>query len=133
MSSSRPHRATLIPESNQTFPVTALPRRFTAPSPYTLVEQSAAQLRIDPTMPVQDQVDDVSFFPFSPSDTMHQFNLKSRGRDYALINVTSHARNTQDPPLLYFGEELKGFVELSLNDLSDMRSMDVVVSWFFPL
>jgi hypothetical protein len=65
---------------------------------------------------------------------MHQYILKSRGKEYALITVTSHALNTQDVPLLYFGEELKGMVFLSLNDaMGDMQSMDVVVSQFYSL
>jgi len=82
-------------------------------------------------MRVNAQLHHASFFPTVPSDTVHhQYNLKSRGRDYALITVASHARNVQDSPLLYFGEELKGFVALSLNDLRDVQSVDVVVSRF---
>jgi hypothetical protein len=53
--------------------------------------------------------------------TVHQYTLKSRGRDYAFITVKSHALNAQDPPLLYFGEDITGFVILSLSDLSDMQ------------
>ena len=79
---------------------------------------------------VHDQVDDASFTPSIPFETVHHYTLTSRGREYALITVTSHALNAQDIPLLYFGEELKGFVVLSLSDLNDMQSMDVVVSQF---
>ena len=83
------------------------------------------------TMRANAQARHASFFPTVPSDTVHhQYNLRSRGRDYALITVASHAPNVQDSPLLYFGEELKGFVALSLNDLNDMQSMDVMVSQF---
>ena len=64
-----------------------------------------------------------------PASTVHQYSLKSRGRDFAIVAVNSHAHNAQDRPLLYFGEEIKGFVILSLSDLSKMQSMDVVVSW----
>ena len=66
-----------------------------------------------------------------PANTVHEYNLKSLGRDYAIITVKSHARTALDTPLLYFGEELKGFVILSLNNLSDMQNMDVAVSRLF--
>jgi hypothetical protein len=69
-------------------------------------------------------------YPAFPANTVHQYNLKSRGRDYALITVRSHALNVEDPPLLYFGETLRGLVILSLSDLGDMQSMEVVVSQF---
>jgi hypothetical protein len=120
-------------ESKRKSPVAALFRRTSAPPPYTLTEQNVAQPRIDsgPATQPNAQVHHPSFFTTGPSDTVHhQYNLKSRGRDYALITVASHARNLQDSPLLYFGEELKGFVALSLNDLNDVQSMDVVVSQF---
>jgi hypothetical protein len=72
-----------------------------------------------------------SFFPTVPSDTVHhQYHLKSRGKDYAFITVASHAPNVKDSPLLYFGEEVRGYVALSLNALSDMQSVDVTVSHF---
>jgi hypothetical protein len=128
------HRASLPPGPNSKFGVTALLRRFSTPSTYTdgnaLARQPAAQPAIDPTVLINDQVRDPSLYPAFPADTVHQYNLKSRGRDYALITVRSHALNVQDPPLLYFGEEIKGSVTLSLNDLSDMQSMEVVVSQF---
>jgi len=82
-------------------------------------------------MPVNAQVHHSSFSPTVPSDSVHhQYHLKSRGRDYALVTVASHAPNVQDSPLLYFGEELEGFVALSLNDMNDMQGVDVVVSQF---
>jgi hypothetical protein len=78
---------------------------------------------------VDDQAHDASFTP-APSDTVHHYTLTSRGREYALITVISHAPNARDIPLLYFGDELNGFVVLSIDDLNDMQSMDVVVSQF---
>jgi hypothetical protein len=93
-----------------------------------VAEQPVVQPSID-LKGVHVLVDDVSsIFAVPFSETVHQYNVKSRGRDYALITVFSHAVNAQDPPLLYFGEELEGFVMLSLNDLSGMQRLDVVVS-----
>ena len=69
---------------------------------------------------------DADFYP----DTVHQYNLKSRGRDYAIVTVNSHARTVQHTPSLYFEEEIRGFVILSLTDLSDILNVDVVVSPF---
>jgi hypothetical protein len=92
--------------------------------------QPVAQASVDPATPIHDQVHNASLIPTVPTETIHEYTLKSRGRDYALITVTSHAPNAQDIPLLYFGEELKGFVVLSLSDLNDMQNMDVVVSQF---
>lgn len=63
-----------------------------------------------------------------PADTVHEYNLKSRWREYAVLTIKSHARTVQDPPLLYFGEEIKGFVILSRADLDGMQGIDVVVS-----
>jgi hypothetical protein len=107
----------------------ALLRRFSTPSPYTgSGNASARQPAIDPTALIHDDASLHPLYPASSADTVHQYNLKSRGRDDAIITVKSHARTAQDPPLLYFGEEIKGFVILSLTDLSDMQNMDVVVS-----
>ena len=128
-----PQSAGNLPESKRKSPVAALFRRTSAPPPYTPTEQDVAQPSIDSgaATQVNAQVHHALFFPTVPSDTVHhQYNLKSRGRDYALLTVASHARNVQDSPLLYFGEELKGFVGLSLNDLNDLQSVDVVVSQF---
>ena len=126
-----PQSASSPPESKRKSPIATLFRRASAPPPYT--EQHIAQPSIDSgaMMRVNAQVHHASSFPTDPSDTVHhQYNLKSRGRDYALITVASHAPNVQDSPLLYFGEELKGFVALSLNDLRDVQSMDIVVGQF---
>ena len=89
-----------------------------------------AQPATVPTSHIHDRILDALLHPASAADTVHQYNLKSRGRDYAIIAVKSHARTALDTTLLYFGEEIKGFVILSLNDLSDMQNMDVAVSWF---
>ena len=122
-----PPHGTSIPPKYNAFPVTAI-HRFSNPPPYTIDEQPVALPSIDPT---QDQVHDASFIPNVPSEIVHQYTLTSRRKHYALITVTSHAQNAQDPPLLYFGEELKGSVVLSSSGLGDMRSIDVVVSQFF--
>lgn len=129
-----PHRTSIPSGSNPPFPVSALLRRFSTPSPYTgdsavsaVARPLATQPAVDPTTQMQDQI---PFHPIAPANTVHNYVVKSRGRDYALIGITSHAPNVQDPPLFYFGEELKGCVILSLDDLNDMRNMDVVVSQF---
>ena len=77
-----------------------------------------------PMEQIHDQAGDASM------GTVHQYILKSRGRNYASIIVMSHALDAQDPPLLYIGEELKGSIALSIDDLSGMQSMHVVVSQF---
>jgi hypothetical protein len=123
-----PHRASL--PANNRFSVTAVLRRFSAPSPYTgrgvVVEQPAAELTIDPMNHFRDN----NYDPSLSADTVHQYDLQSRGRNYALVAVMSHASSAQGTPLLFFGEELTGFVALSLSDVSGMQSMNVVVSWF---
>jgi hypothetical protein len=91
------------------------------------------QPTVDPMRLIHEQVHDNLIMPTTPSATMHEYTLTSRGKDYALIIIASHALNTQDIPLLYFGEGLKGFVVLSISDLNDMQSMDVVVSQFGPV
>lgn len=135
ISISSSQRASLPYGQNHKFSAAALLRRFSTPSPYTgggnaSVRQPTAQSATDPTAHIHDQILDASLLPASAADTVHQYNLKSRGRDYAIITVNSHARTALDTPLLYFGEEIKGFVILSLNDLSDMQNMDVTVSRF---
>ncbi|KAH9998863.1 hypothetical protein BJV74DRAFT_883111 [Russula compacta] len=126
-----PHRTSIPSGSNPPFPASALLRRFSTPSPYTgdsaVARPLAAQPTVDPTTQMQDQI---PFHPIAPADTVHNYIVKSRGRAYALIGITSHALNVQDPPLFYFGEELKGSVILSLDDLNDMRNMDVMLQMF---
>lgn len=76
------------------------------------------------------QVHNASLYPLSSAGTIHQYDRKSRGRDYS-IQVRSHARDAQYPPLLYFGEEIEGSVILlSLANLNDVEKMDAVVSQF---
>jgi len=107
-------------------------RQLSVPPPYTLTEQHVAHPSIDSraTTRVNTQVHHASFFPTVPSGTsQHRYNLKSRGRGYPLITVASHVPNIQGS-LLYFGEELKGFVALSFNDLNDVQSAGFVVSQF---
>ena len=131
----RSHRASISSWSNRPFTSTALLRRFRTPSPYTVAdsEQPISQTSVDPTRQIHDQVHGSSSSPKVPPDTVHRYDLRSRGRDYGLITITSHASSAQDPPLLYYGEELHGFAVLSLDDLSDIQSMDVVVSRFHHL
>jgi hypothetical protein len=118
----RPTRCA-VPGSSRTFSVMDLLRRLS--EPVTVAGQPVAQPSMDP---MHHQVHDASSINTIPSETVHEYTLKSRGRDYAIITVASHAPNTQDIPLLYFGEELNGFVSLSLDDLNDMMKVDVVVS-----
>ena len=121
------HRAaaSLIVGPNSTSGVSALLRRFSNPSSYLGGVASVGQAALDPTSVIENQIHDVASPP-----TVHQYTLKSRGRDYAFIIVKSHALNALDPPLLYFGEDITGYVMLSLSDLSDMQRMDVVVGHF---
>ena len=118
---SSSHRASLPTGNNSTFGVSALLRRFSTPSNYS---GGVVYDRF-----IDNQIHDVLLHPASPP-TVHQYILKSRGRDYAVIIVKSHALNAEDPPLLYFGEDITGYVILSPSDLSDMQRMDVVVSQF---
>ena len=129
-------RISLPPGPNTKFSATALLRRFSNPSTYSnsgnaFVGQPVAHPAMDPTNLIHNQVHDASLYPADPPKTVHRYSLKSRGKDYALITVTSHALDVEDTPLLYFGEDIKGVVMLSRADLSDMQSMDVVVSLFF--
>ncbi|KAH9025329.1 hypothetical protein EDB84DRAFT_401820 [Lactarius hengduanensis] len=61
----------------------------------------------------------------SSFDTSHEYILTSRGRDYATVVVVSRAPNILDPPLLHFGDELKGRIVMRIDSLSDMRIMEV--------
>jgi hypothetical protein len=72
---------------------------------------------IDTTSLIDSQIPDVSH------RTVHQYTLKSN----AFIIIKSHAYDAQDPPLLYFGEDIIGYV---LSDPSDIQRVDVVVSPF---
>lgn len=131
-------RISLPPAPNPQFSATALLRRFSNPSTYSnsgnvFTGQPAAPPAMDPTSLIHNHVHDASLYPADPPKTVHRYNLKSRGKDYAFITVTSRAIDFHDTPLLYFGEDIKGVVMLSRADLSDMQSMDVVVSLVFPI
>ncbi|KAI9456877.1 hypothetical protein BJY52DRAFT_1379919 [Lactarius psammicola] len=65
-----------------------------------------------------------------PFDTLHKYKLTSRGRDYATVVVVGRAPNVLDPPLLHLGDELNGRIVLHSDNLSDMRSMEVVFQLF---
>lgn len=123
------HRSSLPAGPNSSSGVSALLRRFSTQSNYTNGVVSAEQPTIDPTSLINTQFHDLLLHPSSPP-TVHQHTLKSHGRDYASVIVKSHAPNAQDPPLLYFGEDITGCVILSHSDSSDMPRMDVVVSQF---
>ncbi len=125
----RSSHTSLPSRPNSTSGVSALLRRFSSPSNYTGGVASVGQPVTDPMNLINDQVQDASLYP-ALHPTVHRYTLKSRGRDYAEIIVRSHAHNSQDPPLLYFGEDIAGYVILSLSDLGDLQSMDVVVSLF---
>ncbi|KAI0303672.1 hypothetical protein B0F90DRAFT_1916642 [Multifurca ochricompacta] len=64
------------------------------------------------------------------TDTFHRYNLVSRGKDYALVIIQSRAANPEDTPLLYFGEEVTGFIVLSQADLSNMRIIEIALQTF---
>jgi len=124
---SSSHRVSLPSGSQYTSGVSALLRRFSNLFNYTGGVALAGQPPTNLLSLINDHAHDASLHPAS-SATVHQYILKSRGREYAQIIVRSHALNAHDPPVLYFGEDITGFVILSLSDLSDMQSMDVVVS-----
>jgi hypothetical protein len=126
--SSRPSSIALAP--TPTFDATSLLRRFSMPSPYTGGNSATGQPAAHPMDPASQANNQVHDPVVAPANTVHEYNLMSRGRNYALVTVMSRAANGQDPPLLYFGEELGGFIVLSQNDLESMGSMDVVVSCF---
>ena len=77
---------------------------------------------IDTTSLIDSQIPDVLLRTTSHR-TVHQYTLKSN----AFIIIKSHAYDAQDPPLLYFGEDVIGYV---LSDPSDIQRVDVVVSPF---
>jgi hypothetical protein len=133
-SSSNPLRTgragSLSFNSTPPFDAPSLLRRFTMPSPYTGGNTAAGQPAvhpIDPASRAHSQVQDPAVV-LPDTTTVHEYNLTSRGRYYALITVTSHASNGRDPPLLYFGEELRGHIVLSRGDLQSTGGMCISVS-----
>ncbi len=123
----RSERASLSVKSSPPFDVEAILRRFSTPSPYTghmsTTDQSTAQ---HPAGPSQEN----DILPKTPFNTVHKYVLTSRGREYATIIVVSRAPNIQDTPLLHFGDDINGLIVLPRDNLSDMRSMEVVVSCY---
>jgi hypothetical protein len=79
---------------------------------------------MDPAAQAHPQVRSASF---AEPTTVHQYNL-TQSADVA-IKITSRAPSTVDHPLLYPGDELRGFVVLSKGGLRGMQRIDVVVSW----
>jgi hypothetical protein len=130
---TRPQNASSPKSKRKSSSVATLFHRISSPPPYTLTEHHVAQpsVGLGATMRVNAQAHHSSLSLTVPPDSVHhQYHLKSRGRDYAFVTVASHAPNVKDSPLLYFGEEVRGFMALSLNALSDMQSVDVAVSHF---
>ena len=123
-------RASLPVKPSPPFDVNALLRRFSAPSQSTdsesATDQSTAQLPAGSSSQ-EHGILSVSKIPFH---TVHKYALTSRGREYATIVVVSRAPNIQDSPLLHFGDDLNGLILLPKDNISDMRSMEVVVSWY---
>ncbi|KAI9439824.1 hypothetical protein H4582DRAFT_2075191 [Lactarius indigo] len=129
MNRIRSERASVSVQPSPAFDVDALLRRFSNPSPYTplnpATNPSPMQTAAEPSS--QEHVVPPSRIPF---DTAHEYLLASRGRDYAIVAVVSHAQNVRDPPLLHFGDELNGVIVLPRENLTDMRSMEVVFQLF---
>ncbi|KAI9439697.1 hypothetical protein H4582DRAFT_1876692 [Lactarius indigo] len=105
-------------------------RQFSDPPPYTSVDSAANPSPMKPAAGPPSQEHSIALPSKNPFDTVHEYDLMSRGRYYALVKVRSHAQNFGDPPLLHFGDELNGDIVLFRENLSDMRSLEVVVSWF---
>jgi hypothetical protein len=105
---------------------------ITSPPPYdgSLIAeaQSAAQLSVEPPTQAHIKVLDTPPSGVPPADTIHRYNLLSRGSDHVFVEVISHALSVEDCPLFHPGEELKGFILLSRGALKDMVRIDVVVS-----
>jgi hypothetical protein len=105
---------------------------ITSPPPYdgTLLAdtQSPPQLSIDPQAQAHNQVLDSPPSATPPADTIHRYNLWSRGSDHVFVEVISRALSVEDRPLLHPEEELKGFILLSRGALKDLERIDVVVS-----
>jgi hypothetical protein len=115
---------------NSTPAVDVTRRRFTAPSPYTSGHAAAERPVAPPTDPAS-QANNQAYDPvMAPASTVHEYNVTSRGKNYALISVMSRAPNCQHSPLLYRGESLRGSVELSRKHLNGMQRMDIGVSLF---
>lgn len=126
----RSDRASVSVTPSPPFDANALLRRFSTPSPYTGLNPATGQSAAQPTAGPSSQEHGIVPLSNIPFDTAHEYILTSRGRDYASVIVASRARNVLDPPLLHFGDELNGVILLPRDNLSDMRSMEVVFQLF---
>jgi len=126
----RSDRASVSVRPSPPFDAGAILRRFSTPSPYTGLNSATGQSAVQPTAGPSSQEHGTIPPSKIPFDTAHEYILTSRGRDYAIVFVVSRAHNVLDPPLLHFGDELNGVIVLPRDNLSGMRSMEVVVSWF---
>ncbi|KAH9003151.1 hypothetical protein EDB86DRAFT_2895576 [Lactarius hatsudake] len=112
----RSDRASVSVRPSPPFDADAILRRFSTPSPYTGLNHATGQSAAQPTE--------------GPSSQEHGIVPPSKILDYAVVVVASRAHNVLDPPLLYFGDELNGAILLPRDNLSDMRSMEVVFQLF---
>ena len=126
----RSDRASISAKPSPPFDPDAFLRRFSTPSPYTGLNSATRQSTAQSTADSSSQEHGVVPSSKTPFHTVHKYILTSRGRDYATIVVMSRAYNIQDTPLLHFGDELNGLIVLPRGSLSDMQSMEVVVSSF---
>jgi hypothetical protein len=126
----RSDRASISAKPSPPFDADAYLRRFSTPSPYTGLNSATHQSTVQLTAEPSSQKHGVVPSSKTPFHTVHKYILTSRGRDYATIVVMSRAHNIQDTPLLHFGDELNGLIVLPRDSLSDMQSMEVVVSPF---
>ena len=57
----------------------------------------------------------------------HQYTLRSRGKDWALLHVWSRAHGAQERPLLYVGDDVSGRVSMALGKLGEIQRVEVIV------
>ncbi|KZV63863.1 hypothetical protein PENSPDRAFT_757624 [Peniophora sp. CONT] len=60
----------------------------------------------------------------------HRYILKSRGKDWAALYVSSRAHSAQDRPLLYAGDDVSGRVSIALGKLGEIQRIEVVLQEF---
>ncbi|KAH9064002.1 hypothetical protein EDB87DRAFT_90460 [Lactarius vividus] len=130
MNRIRSERASVSVKPSPPFDADALLRRFSNPSPYTPLDSATNPSPMQPAAGPSSQEHDIAPPTKTPFDTPHEYLLTSRGRNYAVVAVVSHAQNARDPPLLHFGDELNGVIVLPRDNLGDMRSMEVVFQLF---
>jgi len=119
-------------EHSPPFDAAGLLHRFSISSPSTnlksATDESTVELLVEP--PSQEHGIPSDSDLEIPFDTAHKYILTSRGRDYANVVIKSRAPDIRDPPLLHLGDDLNGLIAMHMNNLSDMESTEVVVSWF---